>query len=140
MSSPCASAGPACRYPCLHPVCGPIYQGTLETGKNMRVHACLIILLQEGIHIELPECVRHFHPWISRLEDWHIQSCRSQLLLLPPPSVVPALMPIDCGLTCSAVPIRVRTPLSGKEGGEPPLPTTVHWDLGGHPHGCAAPA
>ena len=30
-------------------------------------------------------------------------------------------------------------PLSGEEGGEPPLPTTVHWDLGGHLHGHAAP-
>ena len=30
-------------------------------------------------------------------------------------------------------------PLSGEEGGEPPTPTTVHWDLGGHPCGHAAP-
>ena len=29
--------------------------------------------------------------------------------------------------------------LSREEGGEPPLPTTMHWDLGGHPHGHAAP-
>ena len=28
MSSLCASAGPAQRYPCLHPVCEPIYRGT----------------------------------------------------------------------------------------------------------------
>ena len=31
-------------------------------------------------------------------------------------------------------------PLSGEEGGEPPPPTTVHWDLGGHLRRCAAPA
>ena len=30
-------------------------------------------------------------------------------------------------------------PLSGQEGGEPPSPTTVHWDLDGHPHGHASP-
>ena len=30
-------------------------------------------------------------------------------------------------------------PLSGEEGGEPPPPTTMHWDLGGHPCGHAAP-
>ena len=30
-------------------------------------------------------------------------------------------------------------PLSGEEGGKPPPPTTVHWDLGGHPRGHAAP-
>ena len=36
-------------------------------------------------------------------------------------------------------PSEFGAPLSGEEGGEPPLPTTVHWDLGGHLHGCAAP-
>ena len=30
-------------------------------------------------------------------------------------------------------------PLSGEEGGEPPPPTTVLWDLGGHPCSHAAP-
>ena len=39
-----------------------------------------------------------------------------------------------------AVSLAVEYPLeSGEEGGEPPLPTTVHWDLGGHPHGHTAP-
>ena len=37
----------------------------MGTGKNMRVHACLIILLKEGIHIKLPGCVHHFCPQIS---------------------------------------------------------------------------
>ena len=86
---------------------GPFTGVPTEIGKNMRAHACLIILLKEGNHIELPGCVHHFHPWISQLEDWHIQSCRSQPLLLPTPSAAPALMPMDCGLTCSGVPIRV---------------------------------
>ena len=30
-------------------------------------------------------------------------------------------------------------PLSGEEGCEPPLPTVVHWDFGGLPHGRTAP-
>ena len=85
----------------------PFTRVPMETGKNMRAHVCLIILLKEGIHIKLPECVRHFCPQISRLEDRHIQSCRSQPLLLPPPSLAPASMLMDCGLACSGVPIRV---------------------------------
>ena len=36
-------------------------------------------------------------------------------------------------------PLESGASLSGEEGGEPPPPTTVHWDLGGHLHGCAAP-
>ena len=36
-------------------------------------------------------------------------------------------------------PLKSSAPLSGEEGGEPPLPTTVHWDLGGLPRGHAAP-
>ena len=36
-------------------------------------------------------------------------------------------------------PLESVAPLSGEEGGEPPLLTTVHWDLGGHPHGHTAP-
>ena len=30
-------------------------------------------------------------------------------------------------------------PLSGEEGGKPPLPTVVHWDFGGLPHSHTAP-
>ena len=87
---------------------GPFTGVPVETGKNMRAHAGLIILLKEGIHIEPPERVHHFHSWISRLEDQHIQSCRSQPLLLPTPSAAPASMPMTCGLTCSGVTIRVQ--------------------------------
>ena len=100
----------------------------------MRAHAGLIILLEEGIHIEPPECVHHLCPWISQLEDWHIQSCGCQPLLLPTPSLAPVSMPTAHSLACSGVTIRVWHPLSGKEVGEPPPPTTVHWDLGGHLH------
>ena len=87
---------------------GPFARVPVETGKNMRADACLIILLKEGIHIEPPECVRHFHPQIRQLEDWHIQSCGSQSLLLPTPSAALASMPMDCSLTCSGVPIGVQ--------------------------------
>ena len=73
----------------------------------MRAHACLI-LLQEGVHIKLPECVHHLCPQISQLEGWHIQSCRSQPLLLPTPSVAPASMLMDSSLTCSGVPMGVQ--------------------------------
>ena len=44
---------------------GPFTRVPMETGKNMRMHAGLIILFKEGIHIELPKCVHHLHPWIS---------------------------------------------------------------------------
>ena len=53
---------------------GPFTGVPAKTGKNMRAHAGLIILLKEGIHIKPPECVCHFCFWISRLEDRHIQS------------------------------------------------------------------
>ena len=36
-------------------------------------------------------------------------------------------------------PSESSVPWSGEEGGEPPLPTVVHWDFGGLPHGHAAP-
>ena len=41
---------------------GPFTGVPTETGKDMRVHAGLIILLKEGVHIELPECVCHLCP------------------------------------------------------------------------------
>ena len=78
-----------------------------DTGKDMRAHTGLIILLKEGIHIKTPECVRHFRTWISRLKDWHIQSCRSQLLLLPIPSAAHVMVSMAYGLACSGVTIRV---------------------------------
>ena len=89
---------------------GPFTGVPTETVKSVRAHACLIILLKEGIHVELPECVHHLCPWISRLKDRHIQSRRHQPLLLPTSSVAPASMPLACGLTHSGVPIGVRYP------------------------------
>ena len=88
-------------------VVGPFTWVPMETGKDMGVHTGLIILLKEGIHIKTPECVHHFCTWISQLEDWHIQSCRSQPLLLPTPSVAPAMVPMACNLACSGITIRV---------------------------------
>ena len=118
---------------------GPFAGVPMETGENVRAHAGLIILLNKVIHTEAPECVRHLCPWISRLKDWHIQSHRHQPLLLPTPSVAPVPMLVACSLTRSGVPIRVQCPLSREEGGKPPLPTVVHWDLGGLPRDCTAP-
>ena len=86
---------------------GPFTGVPVETGKDMRAHTGLIILLKEGVHIELPECVHHFHSWISQLEDRRIQSCRSQCLLFPTPSAAPVLTLMACGLACSGVTTRV---------------------------------
>ena len=86
---------------------GPFTGVPVEASKDMWAHTGLIILLKEGIHIKAPECVHHFYPWISQLEDQHIQSCRSQMLLLPTPSAAPASMLMACSLTCSGVTIRV---------------------------------
>ena len=44
---------------------GPFAGVPMETGKDVGAHACLIILLKEGTHIKLPECVHHLRPWIS---------------------------------------------------------------------------
>ena len=103
------------------------------------MHACFIILLKKGIHIEVPECVCHLRPWIGRLKDWHIQSRRCQPLLLPTPSAAPVSMPMACGLTHSGVTIGFWCPSVRGGGRQTPLPTTVHWDLGGLLHGHAAP-
>ena len=87
---------------------GPFTWVPTETGKDMRAHTGFIILLKEGIHIKMPECVHHFRTWIGRLKDWHVQSCRSQLLLPPPPLVAPAMMLTACSLTGGGVTIGVQ--------------------------------
>ena len=111
---------------------GPFTRVPMETGKNMRVHAHLIILLKEGIHIKPQECVHHLCPQIGQLEDRHIQSCRCQALL-PTSSVAPVSMLTACSLThLWSTHLDPGAPLSSEEGGEPPPPTIVHWDLGGH--------
>ena len=80
----------------------------VETGKDMRAHTDFIILLEEGIHIKMPECVHHFCTWISRLKDRHVQSCRSQPLLPPTPLVALVMMLTACGLTAGGVTIGVQ--------------------------------
>ena len=67
---------------------GPFTGVPTETGKTVRVQACL-------------------HPWIGQLKDRYIQSCRCQPLLLPTSSVAPASMSMACSLTCSGVPLGV---------------------------------
>ena len=44
---------------------GPFAGVPTETGKDVGVHAGLIILLEEGIHIKALECVCHLGPWIG---------------------------------------------------------------------------
>ena len=44
---------------------GPFTGVPTETGKDMRAHTGLIILLKEGVHIEPPECVHHLRSLIS---------------------------------------------------------------------------
>ena len=107
---------------------GPFAGIPTETGKDVGAHACLIILLKEGIHIKPPECVHHLHLWIGQLKDWHIQSCRCQPFFLPTPSAAPVPMPVACGLTHSGVPIGVWCPSVWGGGGQ--TPSTHHSALG----------
>ena len=109
---------------------GPFAQVLMETGEDVGAHTSLIVLLEEGIYIKAPERVCHLHPWIGRLKDWHIQSCRHQPFPLPTPSVASAPMPAAHSLTHSGVSIRVWCP--------PPL-AVVHWDFGSLLCSCAAP-
>ena len=43
----------------------PCIQEALESMVGSTHFSCLIILLKEGIHIKVPEHVRHLSPWIS---------------------------------------------------------------------------
>ena len=61
--------------------------------------------------------------FFSLLPLWPLHQCRWTVILLA------VEYPSESG-----------APLSGEEGGEPPPPITVYWDLGGHLHGCTTPA
>ena len=89
---------------------GPFAGVPTETGEDVGAHADLIILLEEGVHIKVPEHVCHLSPWISQLKDQHIQSRGCQPFLLPSPSVAPVPTPLAHSLTCSGVSIRVQCP------------------------------
>ena len=118
---------------------GPFARVPTETVENVGAHACLIILLKKGVHIKAPECIHHFCPWISQLKERHIQSRRCQPLLLPTPSVALHLCWWPAVSLAVEYPLESGAPLSGEEGGEPSLPTTVHWDLGSLLCSCTAP-
>ena len=99
---------------------GPFDWVPMETGEDVGAHTSLIILLKEGIYIEVPERVHHLHPWISRLKDRHIQSCGCQPFPLPTPSAASAPTPAACSLTHSGVSIRVwHSPVWGRRGQTP---------------------
>ena len=96
---------------------GPFAWVPTETGKDVGVHTSLIILLEEGVYIEAPECVCHLHPRIGQLKDRHIQSCRCQLFPLPTPSAASVPMLAARSLTCSGVSIGVwHSPIWGRGG------------------------
>ena len=114
---------------------GPFAWVPMETGEDVGAHTSLIILLEKGIYIKVPECVCHLRPWISRLKDQHIQSHRCQpfplqhLHLCWWPAVSLAVeYPSESG-----------APLSGEEGVEPPPPTVTYWDFSGLQRSCTAP-
>ena len=99
---------------------GPFAQVPMETGEDVGVHTSLIILLKEGIYIEVPERVHHLHPWISRLKDRHIQSSGHQPFPLPTASAASVPMLVACSLTHSGVSIRVWCPPVWGRGGQTP--------------------
>ena len=87
---------------------GPFSQVPVETGKDMRAHTGFVILLKEGINIKTPECVHYLCTWVSPLKDQHVQSHRSQLLLLTTPPAAPAMTLMACSLAGSGITIRVQ--------------------------------
>ena len=66
------------------------------------------------------QSVRHLHPWLGQLKDWHIQSHGHQPFPLPTPSAASARVPVACSLTCSGVSIRVQCPPVQGRGGQTP--------------------
>ena len=86
---------------------GPFAWVPMETGEDVGAHTSLIILLEKGIYIKVPEHVCHLRPWIGRLKDWHIQSCGHQPYPLATPSAASTPMPAAHSLTHSGVSISV---------------------------------
>ena len=86
---------------------GPFTRVPMETGKDVRVHISLIILLKKGVYVKAPEHVCHLRPWIGQLKDQHIQSHGHQPFPLPTPSAASVPMLVACSLTRSEVSIRV---------------------------------
>ena len=109
---------------------GPFTMVPMETGKNVRVHACLIILLKEGIHIDHQSVYVTSAPGsvdlkisISSLAG---ASCFFSLLPLWPLHL--GWQPAVCSLTCSGVPIGVQCP--SVWGGRRQASSTHHCALG----------
>ena len=99
---------------------GPFTWVPMETGEDVGAHTGLIILLKKGIYIEMPERVRHLHPWIGRLEDWHIQSHWRQPFPFPTPPAASVPTPVPRSLAHSGVSIGVwRSPVWGGRGQTP---------------------
>ena len=89
---------------------GPFTWVPTKTDEDVGVHTGLIILLQKGIHIKMPEHVHHLCPRIGQLEDQHIQSHwhhHHQPFSFPAPPMAPVPMPVAHCLTHSGVSIRV---------------------------------
>ena len=139
MSSPCASAGPYGDILAFIQHASPFIGVPMETGKNVRAHACssycsrkASTLNRQSVYITSPPGSVNLKISISNLAG---------------ASHFFSLLPLWCLYLCQRpvvslaveYPSESGAPLSGEEGGEPPPPTTVHWDLGGQPHGCTAP-
>ena len=140
MSSPCPSAGSTRRYPCLHPVCGPICWGT--HGDWQKCGGCMLAssycsrkastLKRQSVYITSAPGSVNLKIGISNLAG------TSHFFSLLPLQPLHLFQQPVVSLTVE-YPSESGAPLSREEGGEPPLPTAVHWDLGGLLHGHAAP-
>ena len=140
MSSQCASAGCARRCLCPCPACRPICPGTPRDWR--RCMGCILASSYCLRKASTSKCQSVYVTSTPGSVDLKIgisnltgASCFLSLLPLQPlhlhqqPTVSLAVeYPSESG-----------APLSGKEGGEPPPLTVVHWDFRGHLHSYAAP-